>query len=574
MDEQRLRELETSVAGILDRLQRVESRLDLQKESPAVFRSAPTIESSQAPKQSLPDGAMVARLLQLVGRTCLVLGGAFLIRALSDGRVLSLGVGIALGLALATASLGFSYRAAKLGRGLSAAFHGITAALIAYPLALETTTRLGAMSPPTAAGVVAGITALLLFVAWQHRLTALAWVGAASCLATTLALMQATDATGELILVLLLLTAATSWLAESRSWNGLRWPAALVLDVVVLRTVVSAAHQDGAARDRLLSGFLFSMVIVVLTLIGLAYRTLVRGRPVTAFHGVQTFAAVSIGVVGVIYASSAYHLGTAVAGGVALALSAATLFIALSVVPKRSLARTDYLFYVVMSAGLLFTGGMLATAGAPRGLLWAILGVCAAALGRRMQRISLSAYGALFIWAGAISSGLVGTVSDGFIGGAQRWSAPSADGLVVLGLALAAYLVTATTSSQSIKRAWVARLPASAILLLCAIAFAALLVHAERAALGSWGTDHAFVATGRTVALVAVAILLALAHRRVQLAELAWVAYLLLGIESIKLIGEDLPNGRALTLLVAFATYGIALIAVQKLVRPVREAPR
>ncbi len=117
MDEQRLQELETTVARILDRLRRLESRLDLQKESPAVIVAAPTSEGSQAPKQLLPSGAMVARLLQLVGRTCLVLGGAFLIRALSDGRVLSLGVGIALALALATASLGFSYRAAKLGQG-------------------------------------------------------------------------------------------------------------------------------------------------------------------------------------------------------------------------------------------------------------------------------------------------------------------------------------------------------------------------------------------------------------------------------------------------------------------------
>src|ERR1700682_3951804 len=99
MEEQRLRQLETTVAAILDRLQRLESRLDLQKESPVAIAAAPTIQDSKAPKQLLPSGAMVARLLQLVGRSCLVLGGAFLIRALSDGRVLSLGVGIALALA-------------------------------------------------------------------------------------------------------------------------------------------------------------------------------------------------------------------------------------------------------------------------------------------------------------------------------------------------------------------------------------------------------------------------------------------------------------------------------------------
>jgi len=70
------------------------------------------------------------------------------------------------------------------------------------------------------------------------------------------------------------------------------------------------------------------------------------------------------------------------------------------------------------------------------------------------------------------------------------------------------------------------------------------------------------------VALAVIATLLALSERRVRWAELSWVAYLMLGLGGLKLITEDLPHGRAFTLLFAFATYGIALIAVQRLVRP------
>jgi len=574
--EDRLRELEKAVAAILDRLQQLESRLDVQKESPPApaaiqTRPAPSaaaVQASDNADQLLP-GAVVTRTLQLIGRACLVLGGAFLIRALSDGRVLSVGVGIGLALALATASLAFSCRAASLGNRLSAAFHGLSAALIAYPLALETRTRLGAMSSFTAAAVVAGITAMMLLIAWRHRLVALAWVAVVSCLATSIVLMQATDVSSELNLLLLLLTAATVWLAESRSWFGLRWPAALLLDATILRTTLSAAHDSKAASDQLLAGFIFSILLTLLTLAALAYRTLVRRKPVTAFHAVQTFAGLSIGVVAVVYFSAAHNTGTIIAGGVALAISAMALFVALSVGPRRGLARTDYLFYLAIGAGLLFVGGALATGGSLRGLLWASVGVCAAALGRRLERISLLTCGALFIWAGATTSGLLDAISDGFLGGVQRWRAPGASAGVVLGLALAAYVVTATCSRQRALRVSVARLPASAILFLCAITLAALVVHVGRAVIGIDGADHAFVATGRTVSLVAVATLLALGHRRIHWVELAWVAYLLLGLAGIKLLVEDLPNGRALTLLVAFAAYGIALIAIQKLVRPV-----
>jgi len=180
----------------------------------------------------------------------------------------------------------------------------------------------------------------------------------------------------------------------------------------------------------------------------------------------------------------------------------------------------------------------------------------------------LSAYSALLLWAGAASSGLLSTTADGLLAGPRRWSAPGAAGLVVLGIALASYWLTASTQTKQYRGTPVARIPASAMLMLCAISFAAFLVHAERAALGSRGDDPALIATARTVALAVIATLLALSARRLKWPELSWLAYLMLGLGGLKLITEDLSHGRAFTLLVAFATYGIALIAIQKLVRP------
>jgi hypothetical protein len=183
----------------------------------------------------------------------------------------------------------------------------------------------------------------------------------------------------------------------------------------------------------------------------------------------------------------------------------------------------------------------------------------------------LSAYGAALIWAGAASSSLLNAVSDGFFGSARLVKTPNVEGTILLALALMTYFVIATTPSKLAVRAWVTRFPASATLFLCAISFAALIADGGRAVLGVRGPDPAFVAMGRSLALVVMATSLALAQRSLGWPELAWIAYLILGLGGIKLLAEDLPKGRALTLLIAFAAYGIGLMVTQKLLRPMQE---
>src|SRR5262249_158421 len=134
----------------------------------------------------------MARWVTFLGRSCVVLGGAFLIRALTDGRILPGGLGVALGIAFASTWILFAHRAATRGATVSAGFHGVVAALAAYPLILEATVRLAAMSPSAAALVLVGFTVLLLWVSWRDQLGWLAWIGVLSCLVTTIVLLRAT----------------------------------------------------------------------------------------------------------------------------------------------------------------------------------------------------------------------------------------------------------------------------------------------------------------------------------------------------------------------------------------------
>ena len=92
-------------------------------------------------------------LATLVGRTCIVLGGAFLLRALTQGSwnsgesgVGELGVGV--GIAYAAIWLVLAHRAGKAGRVHDASAHGMATAIIAFPLIWEATTRFQVLPPP------------------------------------------------------------------------------------------------------------------------------------------------------------------------------------------------------------------------------------------------------------------------------------------------------------------------------------------------------------------------------------------------------------------------------------------
>ena len=80
-------------------------------------------------------------MLSFVGRTFVALGGAYLLRALTDAAVVPLPQGTALGLAYAAGWLAMSDRAGAANRRTSAVFHGLVATIIAVPVSVSSRTR-------------------------------------------------------------------------------------------------------------------------------------------------------------------------------------------------------------------------------------------------------------------------------------------------------------------------------------------------------------------------------------------------------------------------------------------------
>jgi len=544
----RLQALEEKVTQLVERVDQLERRLSGLPPLPPAWPDAPQLESPSA-------RAEMTRWVTFLGRSCVVLGGAFLIRALTDGRILPGGLGVTLGILFAATWVYFSHRAATGGATVSAGFHGVVAAIIAYPLILESTMRLGVMSPWAAALTLVGFTALLLMASWRDQLGWLAWVGVLSCLFTTIVLLRATPARAEFIGVLLILAASTFfWPGEEPRWRGLRWGPAVVLDLVILRTILGHTPPS----------LVFPLTLGLLSL-GLVLSRTARSRPLGAFEVFQTVVGLVVGLGGALRISrEAGHGADAVAAAV-VAVSLLTTFFAGRVVPRRGNRELDFLFYAALSLALASFGVALVVTGDWRGVLWSILALVSVLLGRRRHPVSLWSLAALLAVGAAFSSGLSSGIWQTLAGRQSlHWQSMSPGSLTVLGLVLLGYLATVPPPrpTPSSPASWAsARVPAAVLLLLGTAGLAGLVLQLSRA----FSVDLARLASARTVVAVAIALSLALVRRRVAHPELTWAASVALALGGVELVFVELPSGRPLTLLVSFVIYGAGLILVPRL---------
>jgi hypothetical protein len=533
--ESRLQALEEKLTRLTERVDQLE-----QRGAAAPLPLPPQTWPLPEAEVGTPDTRTeMSRWVTFLGRSCLVLGGAFLIRALTDGGVLSAGPGVAIGVAFAATWLVLAHRAAMAGARLSAAFHAVVAALIAYSLILEATTRLGAMSAPAAALTLAGFTGLLLAVAWRDRLGWLAWLGVAACGLVSIVLLRATGARTELIGVLMALAALTFfWLGER--WPPLRWVPAVLLDLVLLRGAFTSTPLPPVAF----------LALAVLSLVVVLSRT-VASRPLGAFEITQAIAGLAIAVGGGLRLAHDAGTGGGAVAGAMLAVSVLAVGFAGWVVPRRGDRGLDFLFYAALSLGLLSSAVGVVTTGNLRGVLWGGFAVVAVLVGRRSHP--------LILWSLAALLGLGAEVSTGSFAGEV-----SPGGVIAVGLILLAYLATVPRGRPTALAAvdgLVLRVPAAALLLLASGGAAELFVHAFRAL----EVDPARLAAARTIAAVAIAVVLAVIRRTVERPDLSWVATLALVLGGLELGLVELPRGRPSTLLASFALYGAALILVPRL---------
>lgn len=555
-DAARVEQLEIAVRAL-------ETRVAALEASRAVAPTSPVTASPEAPTsvfvpEALPptlaglDGLRAAPAL--AGRALIALAGAYLIRALAESSLVPTRVALALGLAYAAAWLLRAHVEAARGRARVASLDTIVVTLIAFPLAGEAALRFG-VPVPTVALLLVLMTAGVTRVAARDRLAAGAW--AATLAATAVAAVLAVTTHG--VEALAWAAVATGIIAYTTDralhWTGLAWPAALGADLLVLAAAFVALQPAGPPEG-------YSALFVPLTLAlvlalpaaylgAFAIGSVFRGSRVRGFELAQGAMSLAI-VVGL-----AEPLGRAAGmGNVALgtiATAGTALAAATGIHAHRSRPRDAAAFAAVAFVlGLAATGALLpATVRMP---VWAGAAILAATLARgrggTFAGLSFAALVASGMTAGILSGSvrhLARTLGAEVPSSARAWA-----------FALAAAAVAALLAGGRADRTRVgARTGAAALAVLVVAAEGVALVVRQTAA---GGADAGGVAAVRSVVIASMALMLAMLARRTSDVTARWLMRAVLAAGAVKLVVEDLPHGRAVTLVIGLAAYGAALL--------------
>ena len=578
----RINQLEALVATLTKSLEALQSRVAALEGAAtgSEIQVSPPVEANTvdpATPEKVVEVSSSTMVLPTLGRTLIMLAGAFLLRALTEGGILPQAGGVTLGLTYATTLIVLADRAGRKQLTLNATFHGIAAVLIAYPLIWEATTKLTLLSPVTAAAVLTLITAIGLLVAWRSYLRVLAWAFTLAALATILALYYATRAMELYAALLLLLGATTLWFAYSRKWHVMRWYVAIIANSVVLRLTLLVAHPEGPRRPyehlSVQAVQWLALSLVVVYLVSFCIRTLARRREVTSFEILQSALTLLVGFGGAVRIAQVTESGSLLLGWAALVAAAVCYPVAFAFVRPHIGRGVNFFYFAWLALVFLFLGSRLVANVNLLAMVWIALAVAAAFLGGHYDRVTLRTHSAVYLAAAAVQTGLMATAMDAFTAPAgSSWGTMSVTDLVVLAVTMACYgILVMTQRGREVPNP--RRIPRFTVAILSLIGGGSLLVIFLVKLLGDGisGADSATVAVVRTGVLAASAIGLAAAGKSKHLGELRWLVYPILVVGGIKLLVEDLRTGRPLTLFLGFACFGTALIATSRMLRVVRK---
>jgi len=530
--------------------------------APAALPAAPRAE----PLSPRSSEAGLPRLVALAGRGLILLGGAYLFRALTDAHVLPAGAGVALGLLYAAVLLFLADRAAGAADPLAATTYASVSTVVACPLAWEATTRLGVFAPGTGVAVLGASGALLLVAAARRRLPVAAWLAVLGVVGAGFAILLSSYALEAVLGLLLFSGTLAVAVATLRSWPGLAWPGTLATDFLALtsafivgRSAVPPENWASVSPAPLVA-LLVALPVVSLSLT--LWRTVARKADPEVYDFVQPSLAVVTGIgaaalIGPRVGVSPVSLGVAV-------LAAAVLLLALDTL--RPVSRPVSALQTTTGAIFVVAGGLLAVPEPLRAAFWSAAAVAAAAAFLRIPRKTRAAQTAIFVAASSFAAGLLPGVTRFLVGGeSSRAPAPLAAALPALAAAIAAYAILASRLSPGTFR-WREDLPAVAVGTIAVLDVATILEGAVEGLLFG-GRDPGGSSALRTITISLAAILIAWLRRRRFSAPVGFLVYPLLAVGGLRIVLFDLMHGRPATLFPTFAVYGVSLILAPRLLK-------
>ena len=556
--EDQISALSTRLATVEARLARLEGREPL----PAPGRAAappPTVSDEMVGAGLGIDGK---RLTTALGRSFIILGGAFLLRALTEAGIWPPMIGVAVGLLYGLGWMAMSVTASHGVDRTRALFDGATALVIGFPLVLEAAVKFNLLGPGFAAAALALVTAGSLFAAVLARFQTVAWLAVLGGIFTGLALMVRLGVVVPYALYFVGLGVATLWIGYLREWKLLRWPAGMLAAFAVFGVTTRALGEP--PLDRPLMAWLVQAALVVSYFASIAVRTLVRGRQVIVFEVVQTVIVLLVGVGGALAVSRSAGSGSLVLGGSLVVLGGVAYLVSFAFLPRDSAAALNFYFYSSLALIFVLTGLAVSTDGAAQAMALTTLAVLLAIAWRRSGRVTLGGHAAVALVVASISGGLLTVAETAFAG--------ELPAIAVLGTAGFTLIVALTISGTRmagchLPRPFASDTPAIVIGLLALAGTAGAVTLVTGRAAGWSAADAGLLATARTALLSGLAVLAAWLHRPGRFSSIGTIAYPLLAAIGIKLVLSDLRDSSAATLFIALACYGAALVLVPRMHR-------
>ena len=506
-----------------------------------------------------PSGVMT-----ILGQAALGIAGAYLLRALAESSAIPKLPVLFVAILYACSWLAWAVRVHGVSRFASATY-AVTSAMILSPLLWECTVRFQVLSPAIAAATSVLFVVLAVAMAWRQDLQLIPWIATLASVITALALIIESHELVPLtaaLLVVGLVTEATVCLGHKSTLRAIPAVAAdfavwLLAFVLASESIPEEYHSAAPATIVVLC---FALAAIYAASIGV--RAFVLRYSITAFEvtqGVIAWALASYGILRTTHGVIARPLG-------------GTLLLFAAICYWGTLWRFADDFYrrnrrvsATWAVALVLAGGVLLLPTELQVPFFSLVAIAASCVFLQRHKISVGIQASFYLAAAVSVSAL-----PGYAANALAQSVPHIPDWriwTVIMSALVCYMIGSRAPEDRNRRLlWI--LPAGVIgftvAALSVVAIARLV--SIRGELGA-----STLSMVRTGVICSIALGYGFLSSQGKRFELGWLAYIAVGLGTLKLFVEDLRFGNAASLVVSFFFYGLILILLPRLTKS-REA--
>lgn len=524
--------------------------------------SSTTAAGATAASATVLKASQTVSPVAIVGRSLLGLAGAYLLRATFESGVAPRLAIVGLALLFAWGWLFLSARAAKRS-ATAGALYGITSALIIFPMLWENAVRFKFLpAMVTAAVLVAWFFSALLLVRKAAPAITL-WVAALSVPASALALFVAMRDPFPFTMALIVSAALTEYVACRDWWPHLRIAMEAPLDLVLCVLALLATRPGGFPEEYkavTIPGLLVLFTLpLLISVSSIAYRTILLHKQSGVWDMVQACVTFALALWAVFQLAGS--TGIRIFGWFGF-LAAAICYLEAFLNTRIRSDPRNFSFYNVWAGALFLISSYLVMPLSVATPCLTLSVIVASALALRTGCLTFGLHGIVWLIAVESSSGLLAYAARLFAGSYPGFAPPLAWMVAISGVISALIFLHPALDRRGI-----------ALLRFFSVANAALLVGAfgiagaVMAARDGNSPSAPRLAVIRTVVICVVTLALALVGSRRNRRELIWVAYLTIGLGTLKLLLEDLRRGSSISFALSLLAFGVLLAIIPRLMR-------